>query len=153
VEVSAGLAARHPDQARYAVALAEAYLELSWVYEQAHKPAQAIASLQQACTLLEKFVSRSWPPGTDLTAAQIGLARAYYNLGLQMGSSFFQRDQARRTWQKAYDLLTKIVAIRPGDMDLRYLLGITCFNLAAIQGPAVKPDEALALYRAACDHL
>jgi serine/threonine protein kinase len=153
IELYAGLADRLPDEARHEIALSEAYLELSNLQDQTERPADAVTTLQKACARLEQLVARPWPEGTDLIPAQMALARAYNNLGVQLGVTYFQPTLARQTWQKAHDLQDKLIVVRPGDRELRYLLGVACYNLAERTKLSAKPDDLLALYQQACRHL
>jgi tetratricopeptide (TPR) repeat protein len=153
VEVNTKLAGRHPGEARYAVGLAQTYWELGTVQEQARKPREAIASLEKACRGLEKFLARKAPPGANLTAAQACLAKSYYNLALGLQNSLLGKGRARQAWRKARDLLSALLVVRPADNELRYLLGVSCYNLATLDGLAGKPGEVLSLYQQAVDHL
>src|SRR5262249_5708534 len=76
IEVYARLAAAHPDEDRFAISLAEAYQELHFTQETAGRHKEAIASLEQACAVLEKLVARETRPGTDMFPAQFALAKA-----------------------------------------------------------------------------
>jgi serine/threonine protein kinase len=153
IEVDKQLADRYPNEPRYTVALAEAYWELSSVQEAARQPQAAIAAMEQSCAVLEEFIARKSARGNDLSTVQGSLAKSYYNLALALQPSLLQQVRTRQVWRKARDLLGALLVVQPADTELRYLLGISCFNLSQLEWLTSKPEEILALLRQACDNL
>jgi hypothetical protein len=130
IEVYARLAAANPDEGRFPVGLADAYLELSFSQDRAGKHKEGVASLEQACAVLEDLVAREFPLGTNLFPFQRSLAQAYYNLSLSYGQHYPASAQPDRLLQKTSELCAKLLAVRPSDPELLYWHGISCVNLA-----------------------
>ncbi len=143
VEVFRKLAETYPDEAEPQIDLADALLELELALSRAGKRNEGLASLQQARALLEKLVTRPVPPGTDLFAAQVSLARVCYNLAMLLHADFARRGDSNRLFETTRDLCGRLLTVRPASAQLHYLRGVSCANLGA--RPLLAAEEALRL--------
>jgi tetratricopeptide (TPR) repeat protein len=122
----------HPDNAVYHSNLGSTCHNLGWLLESLGEPVQALASYREA------VAHRELAFGKDADRFGTELARTYNNLGA-LQAALGQKEEARRTHERARDILEPLVHAHPQEARYRPELAMAYHGL----GEVAEGDESL----------
>jgi tetratricopeptide (TPR) repeat protein len=132
IDLWARLAREHPRERRLVLDLSDALDERHLIQGQASRPpADRIASLRQAGSVLDEMLAAGVPSGDTRAQVQIKRARVAYNLSLTYLDNG-QSAQARPVLEQTRELCDKLLLTHPDDSELHYWLAVSCTNLAGL---------------------
>lgn len=144
IEIQRLLVAAHPQEAKYAAALALSYNNLSYVLRSLD-PAQAEQSCREAIGIQEKLAAE---PSELAAPVQSNLALSYNNLGA-LESRRGRPESARTSYVKAIGLQRQLVRRAPAVVQYRRDLAISCNNLGRACSQVDDLRQAEASFREA----